>query len=211
MRDFGSRRVAASEVPHSPMGRPKKFTRSEALHKAKDLFRKQGYHATSIDDLVRALGVNRASLYETFGGKRELFGEVLRNYTTESLQTVREFLAGQTSVREGFRRLFLYNLDEMKAGKATVGCLAVNTTTELLPADRTVTADLVANRNNAEAVFAEFIERGIAQGEVGRNKDAKAIAAFLFTFNHGLSVLAKLQSGREELVRSIDVALKAFD
>lgn len=211
MRDFGGRRVASSKVPHSPMGRPKKFVRSEALHKAKDLFRKQGYHATSIDDLVHALGVNRASLYETFGGKRELFGEVLRNYTSESLQAVREFLARQKSVRAGFRDLFLYNLDEMKSGKATVGCLAVNTTTELLPADRSVTADLVANRTNAEAVFREFIERGITQGEIARDKDAAAIAAFLFTFNHGLSVLAKLQSGREELIRSIDLAMKIFD
>lgn len=193
------------------MGRPKKFTRDEALQKAQELFRRQGYHATSIDDLVKALGINRASLYETFGGKRELFGEVLRHYTSQSLETVRAFLATQRSVREGFRNLFLYNLDEMKAGKATVGCLAVNTTTELLPADRSIVGDLVNNRSNAEAVFREFIERGIARGEISAGKDAAALAAYIFTFNHGISVLAKLQSGRSELVQSIDLALKVFD
>ncbi len=193
------------------MGRPKKFTRPEVLQKATELFRKQGYHATSIDDLVHALGINRASLYETFGGKRELFGEVLRQYTSQSLNSVKEFLATQKSVREGFRNLFLYNLDEMKSGKATVGCLAVNTTTELLPGDRTVVGDLVTNRRNAEATFRAFIQEGIERGEISRDKNAAAVAAFLFTFNHGISVLAKLQSDREELIASIDVALKVLD
>ena len=50
-----------------------KFNEDEVLIKAMELFWNKGYHATSIQDLVSNLGINRASLYDTFGGKKELF------------------------------------------------------------------------------------------------------------------------------------------
>ena len=55
------------------MPRPKEFDPQEVLDKAVDLFWRQGYEFTSIQDLVDHLGINRASLYETFGDKHQLF------------------------------------------------------------------------------------------------------------------------------------------
>lgn len=49
------------------MPRVKKFDEKEVLEKAMELFWIQGYHATSIQDLVDHLGINRASLYDTYG------------------------------------------------------------------------------------------------------------------------------------------------
>ena len=59
------------------MGRTKQFDHRTALDQAMELFWARGYHATSIQDLVDHLGVNRQSLYDTFGGKDELFKAVL--------------------------------------------------------------------------------------------------------------------------------------
>ena len=55
------------------MPRTKQFNEEEILKKAMELFWEKGFHATSIQDLVAHLGINRASLYDTFGGKEELF------------------------------------------------------------------------------------------------------------------------------------------
>jgi TetR/AcrR family transcriptional repressor of nem operon len=54
------------------MPRVKLFDENEVLNKAMNLFWKQGYSATSIQDLVSHLGINRASLYDTYGDKEKL-------------------------------------------------------------------------------------------------------------------------------------------
>ena len=62
------------------MARTREFNYDEALESATRLFWEKGYEATSIQDLVAATGVNRASLYETFGDKRELFRKALERF-----------------------------------------------------------------------------------------------------------------------------------
>ena len=55
------------------MARSKQFDPDEALNKAMQVFRHKGYSATSMQDLVEAMGIGRGSMYETFGGKQALF------------------------------------------------------------------------------------------------------------------------------------------
>src|SRR5271170_4685314 len=58
----------------------KQFDSEEVLERAMVVFWRNGYQATSIQDLVEATGVNRGSLYATFGDKRGLFLAVLDHY-----------------------------------------------------------------------------------------------------------------------------------
>ncbi len=62
------------------MARTKEFDPDVALRKVLDLFWRRGYEATSMADLVEHLGVARASIYATFGGKRELYLKALDRY-----------------------------------------------------------------------------------------------------------------------------------
>jgi TetR/AcrR family transcriptional regulator, transcriptional repressor for nem operon len=62
------------------MSRPKEFDRAEALAAARVLFWKKGYEATTTDDLRHAMNIGRQSLYDSFGGKRPLYLEVLQRY-----------------------------------------------------------------------------------------------------------------------------------
>lgn len=48
------------------MARQKAFDRAAVLEKAMAVFWLQGYEATSMQDLVESMGINRASLYATF-------------------------------------------------------------------------------------------------------------------------------------------------
>ena len=60
------------------MGRPRAFVDEGVLRAAADVFG-HGYAATSIDELVAALGIHRGSLYNAFGSKRGLFLAALRH------------------------------------------------------------------------------------------------------------------------------------
>src|SRR5690606_2006768 len=62
------------------MGRELTFDRDEKLKQAMRLFWAKGYEATSMQELVDALGINRFSLYDTYGDKRTLFLEALERY-----------------------------------------------------------------------------------------------------------------------------------
>jgi len=59
------------------VARPRTFDEVDVLSKARQLFAVQGYNGTSIDDLVRATGLLRGSIYKAFGSKRNLFEMVL--------------------------------------------------------------------------------------------------------------------------------------
>lgn len=59
------------------MGRPRTFSESDVVASASAVFARRGFTATSVDDLVRATGVGRASLYGAFGSKDGLFQRCL--------------------------------------------------------------------------------------------------------------------------------------
>jgi len=60
------------------MGRPRSFDEHAVLAAATTAFTDLGYEATSVDDLLRATGLHRGSLYQAFGSKRGLFLAALR-------------------------------------------------------------------------------------------------------------------------------------
>ena len=70
------------------------------------LFWRNGFHATSMQDLVSYLGINRASIYDTYGGKKELFDKAFEHYRTTNRKQLLDFLESQESVKEGFKKGF---------------------------------------------------------------------------------------------------------
>ena len=66
------------------MARKKNFDEVEVLDKAVNLFWEKGYNATSIQDLVEGLGINRASIYDTWGDKHQLYLSALKRYRQNS-------------------------------------------------------------------------------------------------------------------------------
>ena len=59
------------------MGRPRTFSEPDVVARASAVFARRGFAATSVDDLVRATGVGRASLYGAGGSKDGLFQRCL--------------------------------------------------------------------------------------------------------------------------------------
>ncbi len=187
------------------MPRSKTFDEQEALQKAMDAFWKNGYHATSMQDLVDAMGINRASLYDTFGGKRALFDRAFELYRATNTAGLKRFLESQESVREGFRQLFANAIAESQSDRK--GCFVVNVTTELLPADEALQETLQANKVAFTEVFCQFLQKGVEQGEIAAGKDLRAIAGMIFTLYNGVKVVGKIPGQEEELMASVEAAL----
>ena len=109
------------------MPRPKTFDVDHVLDRAVDLFWVNGYAATSIEDLVNHLGINRGSLYSTFGSKQGLYELALERYLTTGRQRFAEKITDPAiPLREALSAL----LTSSARRTDHRGCLLVNTTME---------------------------------------------------------------------------------
>ena len=63
--------MLSTPIFEDEMPSPKGYKREDVLDRAIELFRRNGYSATSTAELVDALGINRKSMYAEFGSKQE--------------------------------------------------------------------------------------------------------------------------------------------
>ncbi|HBS27336.1 MAG TPA: TetR/AcrR family transcriptional regulator [Gammaproteobacteria bacterium] len=193
------------------MPRAKLFNKDEALNKAMELFWKKGYHATSMQDLVTHLSINRASLYDTFGGKQNLFDQSLKLYCDTNRDGTIKFLRSQKRVKEGFLKLFENAISKSTTDPDQKGCFVVNSTTELIPGEEHIKESLISNRAFFEGVFYEFLLSGQKNGEISKDKDIKSIASLIYTLLNGINVIAKIEPDQKKLLSSIRTALSLLD
>ena len=190
------------------MGRVKQFDRHVALDEAMELFWARGYHATSIQDLVDRLGVNRQSLYDTFGGKDELFQAVLERYRVLQGVPLRRSLEREGPVGEVLREFFDAVIANLMKNDGK-GCLMANTTTELALHDEGIFKVCSGNLRQLEAAFSGLLARAQQNGEIDKDRSVVQLGRFLVNTMNGLAVTAKATRDRKMLKDVIEVALSA--
>ena len=193
------------------MPRVKKFNEEETLNKAMCLFWRNGFHATSMQDLVDYLGINRASIYDTYGGKKELFDKAFAHYQAVNRRELQAFLKSQKNVKEGFRKLFERGISEAACDTERKGCFVINVTTELVPNEKEILTVIQENKKFMTATFEDFLKSGVISGEISKNKDVKNLASLLHTFYNGIKVVSKTDANETELLTSVDTVLTLLD
>jgi len=189
------------------MARTKSFDPDAALRKAMQLFWRQGYEATSVDDLVHAMAINRASLYGTFGDKKRLFLKALERYIDTVLEPRLQALESAPSALDGLRGL-LAELAAFAVGDPQRrGCLVVNTTCELASRDAEIAARLRAQADAMGARLLHVIARAQDDGEVAIDRDPRMLAQGLAALIDGLRVRSKLGADAASLDKILDMAL----
>ncbi len=180
------------------MGRPKAFDREQALGKAMDAFWTKGYEGTSVQDLVDTMGIHRASLYDTFGSKRDLFMEVIERYSAHVLDTFFSPLEGERGVRERLTAFFL-SLAELSCSESSQGCLVVKTMVthgDELPGAR---EHCLTHTACIEERFRAVLEQGQAAGEIAADAEVADLAKDLRNTLFGLWVSAAVVGDLEDL------------
>lgn len=193
------------------MPRSKAFDRSKVLHKAKLLFWKKGYHATSMQDLVDHLSINRASIYDTFGNKWGLFKKAFDLYIFEYTESLNDDLDTEKEPKESLKLFFENTIDESLKDKDKKGCFIVNTSTELIPGENDLEKILDEVRQIVQNHFMEFIKRSQERGKISKEKDPEAIAFVLYSYYNGLKVLIKTNPDKKVLKDSVNSLLRVLD
>ena len=193
------------------MARQKEFDRDEALHKAMETFWARGYEATSIQDLVESMGINRQSLYDTFGDKHALFLLALDRYRDVESRRAIELLEAPGSVKKAVRQLFNGVVECSVASKQRRGCFMGNAASELAGRCKQTAEKTCSAMNALEDALYRALLRGKKSGEFENIRDPRAIARFLYSNLQGLTLVAKTNPDRKALEDVVKVTLSVLD
>jgi TetR/AcrR family transcriptional repressor of nem operon len=189
------------------VARSKEFDPDVALLAALELFWEGGYEATSMADLVARLGIARASIYATFGGKRQLYLAALDRYGELLHPSLLAGLSQPGAALPAVRELVERFAAEAAGDERRRGCFVVNTAVELAPHDADATRRVQASWDYLETALTTALLRARAQGELPASKDPRALARCLLVFLQGLRVMGKAAT---EPARLRDAAAQAL-
>jgi AcrR family transcriptional regulator len=192
-----------------PTGRPRTFDVDEALDIALKVFWRKGYEGTSIDDLTKAMGINRPSLYCAFGNKEELFRKALDRYAEGPGALYREAL-GEPTARGVAERLLRGIAEALGDPRNPRGCLSVQAALSCGEEADPIRCELNARRAAAEAAVRERLERAKQEGDLPAEPRPADLARYLATVAHGMAVQAAGGASRDELRRVAEIALRAW-
>lgn len=173
------------------MARTKDFDENEVLTKAIQLFWYKGYNATSMQDLVDALGISRSSLYDTYTDKHTLFLKALESYQRAGNAKINEIVEQSVSAKDTVVKLMELATNELVVDKQQKGCFMVNAEVEVAPHDQEVSKLVCQNEQQMETAFLQVIKKGQESGEIKNTQDALILAKFIFNAVKGMQVTAK--------------------
>jgi TetR/AcrR family transcriptional repressor of nem operon len=193
------------------MARSKAFDHDQVVERAMEAFWSYGYEPTSVQDLVEHTGINRGSLYDTFGSKHDLFIEALERYEEQRFARLIRMLEQPGSVREAIAQLFGELLEGAVSCTQRRGCLLTNSAVELAPHDPVVADRIRSKFGQLEETFCKALVRAQQDGEVSAEQDPRALARFLTSSLQGLQVVAKTSPDRAVLQDVVDVTLQVLN
>jgi len=190
--------AAASEPKRR--GRPRAYEPDVALGKALDLFRTQGFAATSLDDLSEATGMNRPSLYGAFGDKRELYIKSYQRYREEARASMVEIFRQEMPVRRRLERIFASALNIYLSGETGPrGCFTVVTAASEAVGDPDIRAMVLDGLNELDKAFASCFRRAKEEGELPDSADPAVLAQLASATVHSIAIRSRARVSRKDL------------
>lgn len=169
------------------------ITRSNILKKALELIYKQGYQATSIDDILATTQVTKGAFYYHFKNKEEmgvaLINEAIHN---EVWPSIVKSLATGSNFRDNIYEMINGLLFEHPFMTVENGCPAVNLIQEMAPLSEAFRIALLKSLNKWKKAIETEIVRGQEAGQLRMSHDAGQIALNVITLYHGVRNMGKV-------------------
>lgn len=185
------------------MARSIEFDEAAMISKAQQVFWEKGYHATSMQDLVNATGLNPGSLYNTFGNKHDLFLLCLNNY----VKPVQDFDPGKPSHKNSLQILKSY-INRMVAGGSLSekACMSAKTCLEMGAADKEIANSLKVTMDKAVWNYEQLIINAQKDNFIRQDLDPSALAQLINAALSGLGqnfILYKDKKRIEKIIHNL--------
>lgn len=192
------------------MARPKEFDRETALQAAVKVFAEHGYEGTSTDVLLRAMGISRQSMYDTFGDKRRLYLEALQHYNADSVADIIRALGAGSSPLEGLEKALLAFASRTGADDKTPGCMGVSAICEFGRSDPEVNMLTDSSSRTLTSALERILTEAKKAKAVGPDVEVRSAARFLNATLAGMRVSARGGTPTDELRDIARMALRSL-
>ncbi len=190
-------------------GRPKEFCEEQALEAATRVFSEKGFEAASLSDLCEAMGINRPSLYATFGNKGDLYRKAVTWYADTTEKQLANYFAVGT-VREGIGRLLRERVVMFTDAQGMGVRFILQAPLTSPEVSQEIRQDLAQKRRTVEAILQCQFERAIESEELPGDVSPEDLALFYTVVIQGIALQAQHGGTREQLLRVVDVAMEKW-
>jgi AcrR family transcriptional regulator len=170
------------------MPRPRTFDEADVIARARKAFAETGFAGTSLDTLLEATGLARQSLYNAFGGKKELFMRAFLSDAAEAVEAVESIRHGSDSPIGRIRSQLVKVAVEHGSAQAPPS-LFTKAAVELSAQDPEVASTVAASFEAMRTHYAACIAEAQVAGEIDAAGDADALGAFFCAVIEGMSTL----------------------
>ncbi len=192
-------------------GRPRAYQPDVALGQALELFRKDGFAATSLDDLSAATGMNRPSLYSAFGDKRELYIKSYARYRADARAAMIDIFRDELPIRKRLHRIYAVALDIYLSGEAGPrGCFTMMTAASEAVADPDIRAMVLEGFVELDRAFATCFRLAKEKGELPSSADPQVLAQLASATIHSIAIRARARVPRRELETIVSGAIEVM-
>ncbi len=192
------------------MPKVKQFNREKVLEVASTIFHQKGYNGTSIDEILKATGLSRSSLYDSFKDKHNLYLLALdfyKNAERNAYETVdQKKLNGLQKIEFLFKEVVNHLVNHPEDN----GCLMVNAAAEMSKKCEKTSQVVCNNKDDVQELFAAWLSDAQNEKVLLLEKPAKSYSPFLFNALCGLKVLSQSGASKTELNNVVKVTLDAL-
>lgn len=188
-------------------GRPREFIPKEFLKTALNVFWINGFHATSMADLMAASGLSSASIYKLYSCKREIFFAALSEYMDDGLARMRK-RAQEQPPEEALRDTLDYCAQLSTGEEGSRGCFTIAAAFELIPSDKEAISKISYMFTGIKNNLIHILRQGQEQHVFRADTPAEVMAESLFMMLEGMRVYGKISPDMATLKKSNDFLLR---
>jgi AcrR family transcriptional regulator len=191
------------------MGRPREFDERAVLNAAMRVFWEKGYEGASLDDLTAAMGINRSSLYCSFGDKEQLFRKIMAHYGEGRMSFMRDAL-NLPSARAVIEALLRATVEFLADPGHPRGCLSLQGGLACGTGAESAQQAMVEWRESALMALQKRMQQAKRDGDIPEDVDPKDLARYVLVLVNGLGVQAANGAKPTEMRRVVELALRTL-
>ena len=193
------------------MPRTEVFDRNQVLEQAKNIFWLKGYNATSMQDLVDTTGLNRSSIYNSFGNKMNLFQLTLKKYQKEGSGFFEVLINSNLNGLQSISSIFENTLDMMINDSDRKGCMFINCHTEMSNQDIQLNNITAKNQELLISHFNTMVKKGQEDGSIKTTQKSIELASYLASSFQGFRIMGMNTTNKKMLAGIIENILTTVE
>lgn len=187
-------------------------SKEKILQAASELFYRNGYLATSVDDIIERSQVSKSNFYYHFKSKEDLGLAVLEQHQENFQAMLRDTLHnGAFAPKERLQQLFDFLVEAQESRLEKGGCPFGNLIAEMTEHSERFRCRLSAMFGELASVYADLVAEGQERGEFRRDVSAGDLANLIVQTTQGMLLMTKCHKTVETFGRSAKALIRLIE